>query len=471
MMTTVYRRAHNNFVNLGRLYSVPPWGTVPIYGLTKPQNNFVNLGNLYAHTKNRKPPGWAYFDDGSVFIAPYGWFPHDVFERRMKIAARFVSDPTPKLQETRRENPHKKRFIIINKNGKELFENTFHILARNAQDGQRVQVTDPPFQAVALSLDPTGNHPVSARFQDAPQLKYEHRVRSTEALETFRGTLVDGVLQPNVRLGNGLGLSDKPTILKPQVQEKRRTRNYEARKLREEVGLPPRAPAKLLDRLGVRSPRDRPSPPRFDRPQPPRFDRPTPVQDRDLERREAQVAQRERELIQLQQQLLLQTMRNQNTRPHRERVSQYPPRDNTYSREHRTPASARAPTATKSDPKTADIEARERALEQREELLRFKRKTWILEQKLAQATGRPPPAQEAYEGDVDAPKRTSQPPYEPPSRRVAATEPEHRSSGDDFPSTDFDLDASPPEALKTLRSRIQLPSRRILRSDRVPRPR
>jgi hypothetical protein len=108
-----FLRAHNNYVNLGRLYSIPPWGTVPPYGLIRPQNNFVNLGNLYSRSTSKYPPGWAYFDDGSVFILPSGWCPHDAFEARMKIAAHFVSSPTPKMQQTRAKNPHMKRLIVI----------------------------------------------------------------------------------------------------------------------------------------------------------------------------------------------------------------------------------------------------------------------------------------------------------------------------------------------------------------------
>ena len=86
---------------------------------------------------------------------------------------------------------------------------------------------DDPFESVELSLDPTGRRPVSAHFDDAPQLSYVHRLRTTAVLETFRGTLVDGRLQPNVGLGNGLRLSTSHYVLKPQITEKRRMRNQE----------------------------------------------------------------------------------------------------------------------------------------------------------------------------------------------------------------------------------------------------
>jgi hypothetical protein len=349
------------------------------------------------------------------------------------------------------------------------------LLARNAQEGQRVTAIDSPFQNVDLSLDPTGSRPVSARFNDAPQLSYEHRLRNAEALETFRGTLIDGVLQPNVRLGNGLRLSPNPRILKPQLTEKRRVRNHEAKKVRESVGLPPRAPTKLLDRLGVS--RDRPLPPKLDRhlplatPVPPQ--RAPPRRDYDLEHREAQVAQRERELIQLQQQLLLQTMRTQHDRPRRERPSRSFPRDSTYTREHRTPQSARSRTDTEPESKAADMEAKEKALAQEEELLRYKRKAWLLEQKLAaQDTRRRSPRRERCQQGAAVDEYGAQLLYDSLPEPEVVPNPEYHRSGDEFPSNDFDLDdASPPKALEALRSRVQLPTRETMRSNRTPRPR
>ncbi|KAI4956101.1 hypothetical protein J4E91_000311 [Alternaria rosae] len=459
-----FRRAYGNYVNLGSLYSVPPWGTVPPFGLSRPQHNSVNLGSLYARSKSKFPTGWAYFEDGSVFILPFAWLPHDAFEARMKIAAQFVSGPTPKMQEMRRESPHRKRFIIINKDTRQLRERTLHILARNAQDEQRVSVADPPFENIELTLDPTESRPISARFNDAPQLRYEHRLRNSEALETFRGTLVDGVLQPNVRLGNGLRLSNKPEILKPQVKAKRRARNHEAARLRESVGLPPKAPAKLLDRLDVRALRDRPLPTSSDRPKPsPR----TPLRDRDLELREAQLAERERELIRLQQQLLRQTMRIQNSPPHRERHARSQPRDTNYTNTHRTREPTEARTYTESDTTAADIEARRKALEQDEELLRYKRKAWLLEQKLAQATARPPRRRAARQYDPEAQDYDD-------TRYARGVSPQqeavHDAQHDDGAADGHDLDnSSPTEALQSLRSRIQLPTRQTMRSHQTPR--
>lgn len=112
-MTTPPVRACRNFVNLGRLYSVPPWRTAKSYDVQPVKGNFVNLGNLYRRVKNSSPPSWAYFDDGSVFIVPYGWLPHHVLEKRMNIATHFVNSPSPNLQEVRQKDAQRKRLILI----------------------------------------------------------------------------------------------------------------------------------------------------------------------------------------------------------------------------------------------------------------------------------------------------------------------------------------------------------------------
>lgn len=91
---------------------MPPCRITPSRSLVRPHNS-VNLGSLYAPSRSKEPPGWAYFDDGSVFILPFGWFPHHAFEAQMKIAAHFVSEPTPKMQEIGQRNPHQRRYIVI----------------------------------------------------------------------------------------------------------------------------------------------------------------------------------------------------------------------------------------------------------------------------------------------------------------------------------------------------------------------
>jgi len=76
---------------------------------------FVNLGKLYNATRiiGKRPSGWAYFDDGSVFIMPYTYLDHDAFELRMKGIAPFVSAPTLRMQAKRPSDALRKRFVII----------------------------------------------------------------------------------------------------------------------------------------------------------------------------------------------------------------------------------------------------------------------------------------------------------------------------------------------------------------------
>jgi hypothetical protein len=113
MTSPPYVRIWRNFVNLGNLYSVPPWGPVPTLALSHVQNNGVNLGDLYTNPKRRRPYGWAYFEDGSIFILRAGWLSHDKFEERMRIVARFLHDPWPRLKALQEQNAMEKRLILI----------------------------------------------------------------------------------------------------------------------------------------------------------------------------------------------------------------------------------------------------------------------------------------------------------------------------------------------------------------------
>ncbi|RMZ72182.1 key lime pathogenicity [Pyrenophora seminiperda CCB06] len=354
----------------------------------------------------------------------------------------------------------------MTKNGKEVRENIYRLAARNAQDFQSISVANSSFENVELKLDPTGSRPVSARFSHAIPFQEKHRVRNSEAMQTFRGTLIDGILQPNVRLGNGLCLSDDPGILDTEVNEGKRT----ATRPLKGVTSSEIPNGKPLHQLDAHLSRNRSLRQRSDKPLPQsRSSRALP-RPRDLERREAQIAERERELLQIQQRLLLQTVRNQSFLPRRKRAVRAPREEYNTSHEHRIEPSASAHTFDEPSPRIADIEARERALQQQEELLRYKRKAWLLEQKLAQATERPPsrrvPRRHRDVGmeEVDAPS-----PHEPRTDQGAISDVQYdRSDGDTAPDHDLGY-ISPPDALKRLRSRIQLPTRGTLRSNKGPR--
>ncbi|CAN9475268.1 unnamed protein product [Alternaria alternata] len=368
------------------------------------------------------------------------------------------------MQAIRKQDPHRTRLVIIDKVSK--LKNTFRIMARNAQDNQRVSVVDPPFEDVELTLDSTESRPISASFNDAPQLNKWDRLRNSEALETFRGTLIDGILQPNVRLGNGLHLSPKPHIKKPPLAEKKQARNPKAKRPREAAGLPPKAPARHLHSLDVQSPAGPPLPSNVHKPKP---SRQAPPQERDVELREAQLAQRERELIQLQQELLRQTLRIQSTLLRQDRHSRFSPHHDTNANKHRTRGPTEASIHSEYDTTAADIEAKKEALAQKEMLLKYKRKAWLLEQKLArvQSTGRPQSRRAARRYGTEVQEHDAQHSPDYPSGKENVPDAQH--DYDDVPVA-FDLDhASPTEALETLRSRIRLPTRGTMRSRRNPR--
>jgi hypothetical protein len=288
--------------------------------------------------------------------------------------------------------------------------NTVAFLARNARDGERVTVPDEPVENVVLSLNETSTVIVSATVKDATRLNSAQRVQNSIALRTFRGTLVDGILQPNVRLGNGLKLS---------ANEK-------------------------LPRNGAASTKQssQPSAPRQDASQSEGYD---------LKRREAKIVQRERDLLLLQQQLILQS--NHQSGP--------------------TAPEAATALTPEFERRVAELEAKERELEQREELLRWKRKTWLLEQKLARVRGK-----SISTGHMRTVRKSH-------TSRPVAEEPRHHSmgenygskqqsdlSGDLFPDSEVNNDdyAAPPEALMTLRKRMRLPTPRTLRSGQTWHP-
>lgn len=76
---------------------------------------FVNLGKLYSTARliRKRPPSWAYFDDGSIFIMPYTYLDHDAFELRMKVIAPFVSAPALRMQANRQSDALRKRLVVI----------------------------------------------------------------------------------------------------------------------------------------------------------------------------------------------------------------------------------------------------------------------------------------------------------------------------------------------------------------------
>ena len=303
-------------------------------------------------------------------------------------------------------------------------QDTLQVLARNAYNSQRVTVVDAPFEHVDLQLDNSRRHITSARFKDAPLLSPKYRFGSSKALETFRGTLINGTLQPNVHLGNGLHVSSNPAIKRRQIVESRRLRNYETKVFRKSLGLRDLIPAGLVNQCRDTPPTDHP------KPEPP---------------------------VSARQQV-----------PQRQEAQQ--PRKAALIRELRPPPLMDSlPSVHEQDIEQGEAEIARRELEQRGEILRWKRKTRALEQQLAMVTrGRSPTASDRHHNAVNGRQRKTKDGRNRSHKQEASSDPHDEIAGEESALDAFDFnDAAPPAALAKLRSRIQLPTRKTLRSKGV----
>lgn len=96
-----------------------------------------------------------------------------------------------------------------------------HLYGRYSDTGENVCAPSTPYTMIEFQLDPTRTFPVSSKAQrhKAPH-GFPHQAflsvsATVDSSYTFRGTLINGILQPNVRLGNGLAFSvSKPPAAK-----------------------------------------------------------------------------------------------------------------------------------------------------------------------------------------------------------------------------------------------------------------
>ncbi|KAF2643326.1 hypothetical protein P280DRAFT_249820 [Massarina eburnea CBS 473.64] len=188
-----YVRMSRNFVNLGNLYKAwnPPQHILP-----------HDLASPYATTV-AYPTGWGYFDDGSIYVNPVTGLSHEDFEAEMRALRSFVKGPSPKIDSLRRLDPDKQRLLVVLK--EKVSPTKLSIMARNFQDESKAMIESCPFEHINLTLNKALTHPASAEIHPilhVPPVSRRKRIRW--ALRIFRGTLIDGVLQPNVRQPNGL---------------------------------------------------------------------------------------------------------------------------------------------------------------------------------------------------------------------------------------------------------------------------
>jgi hypothetical protein len=315
-----------------------------------------------------------------------------------------------------------------------------------------------PFEKITFALDPSHSYPTSATFDPNPQvLAYPHRKVLLLALATFRGTLIDGVLQPNVRLENGLNLSTsltlnlKTTALNREsfvttkeeactaknhahgIQDHRPTRSHiGSRKTRNEE-------ARLGKRRDVRDSSQ---------------NKKVSVQNSSINEREAELNKRQQQLLLLQQQLLMQSMTPMSKETLAQRYSNSRQRSDA-SHPHDGRFGYGQPT--RSTPSISDFELRERELHHREELLRWKHKNFVLQQQLAIARGRDP----AELAELEDSTRVSSPPKSGvPTESFQATLDDSTSEPewDDFAGLNVPS-PNPSRRAGQRRTRIKLPRR------------
>lgn len=322
-----------------------------------------------------------------------------------------------------------------------------------------------PFERVDFELDESGSYPVSAQFSSVPKgLSYAHREDIKTALITFRGTLVENVLQPNVRLGNGLTLSTSTRLRRTQIPEP-------------DTG-PQKARDRHVPRLKGASRRDKLQPPkqssvriwneeRSRRNMLPVSQTVGPLTNERIHiEREALLNQREQQLLHFQQQLLMASMEALRTPPSpiRQRRS-FPRSKRTFPPAQQKATEAdrleQADAELKADRKAAEIEAKERELLQREEILKWKHRSFVLQQELAQAAGSAElSALSDSTKDIAASSSFTGVNPVTASPEAANTNPPQEDGWQD-PFAAFD--PAPPDSLSKLRSRIRLPSKRSIK--------
>jgi len=88
------------------------------------------------------------------------------------------------------------------------------LVARKVHDGEHIKTAEILFEHFTVSFDETTHEYIHSTITGGSYLSLQLNSAVQRALRTFRGTYVDGTLQPNVRLGNGLEILDMPTAMK-----------------------------------------------------------------------------------------------------------------------------------------------------------------------------------------------------------------------------------------------------------------
>jgi hypothetical protein len=101
-----------------------------------------------------------------------------------------------------------------------LRKDQLDLFIRSARDKEHISTHDRPFDSITLSLNEADTREIDWQFRNRLILGTNYVSKLQEALRTFRGTLIDGNLQPNVRLGNGLDVLGLPFPVKRDRKER-----------------------------------------------------------------------------------------------------------------------------------------------------------------------------------------------------------------------------------------------------------
>ncbi|KAF2632682.1 hypothetical protein BU25DRAFT_80275 [Macroventuria anomochaeta] len=366
-----WRNNVRNFVNLGRLYSLSQKEKMEMDRLPRlPKGRYtgfprhgVNLGNLFRGTTiydYMQPPGWAYFEDGSIFVARARYDHHDM-QQIMNFAAFFLRDPSNGKRALRKEHTGQTQLILLERNvAHEVYgHGRFHLYARYAHTGENFFAPSSHYCAVSLELDPTQAFPISIAFYSRmsqsilPQKNFTHGIQLLHTLRTFRGTLIDGALQPNVRPSNRLEFSIDPSaapaspLPAAQVAEKEM--------ISQQGGIQEQQTITASKESG-RQPQTL------------------------LQEHRASTTSHEKSLLHKHH-----SNKSGSTWVHVQNGSIAQPGVPSAPDKKRKPQKKRGPCTSDIESTTAQLEAREREFKHREDLLLWKKKGWKLEQELAEA--------------------------------------------------------------------------------------
>lgn len=118
-----WRNPVSNFVNLGRLYSLSQKEKLQLDRSPRALrvchrgnlSHGVNLGNLFEPTHKSdygQPLGWAYLEDGSIFVPRWSYSFHEL-QQVMRIVACFARNPSDGESTLKKKDNRQTQMILL----------------------------------------------------------------------------------------------------------------------------------------------------------------------------------------------------------------------------------------------------------------------------------------------------------------------------------------------------------------------